>query len=120
MQQIVITLDEYEAFRLADFEGLDHLEASVQMAISRPTFSRLIEKARSKIAHAIVDGLELTIEGGNIDFLNGRHRCRDCGGEQTHAIDETVADCPECGSDDVEDLTSKFLPKNTPNKGTVS
>ena len=109
LNQTVIALDEYEAFRLADYEGLDHLEASVQMDISRPTFSRLIEKARSKIAHAIIDGLELVIEGGNIDFSHGMHRCRDCGDEQIHAMNETVDDCPECGSEDVEDLTSKYL-----------
>ena len=111
LEQIVITLDEYEAFRLADYEGHDHLQASFHMQISRPTFSRLIEKARSKIARAIVDGLELVIEGGNIDFSQGRHRCRNCGDEQVHAVNETIDDCPECGSEDVEDLTSKHLPQ---------
>lgn len=113
LEQTVITLDEYEAFRLADHQGHDHLEASAQMEISRPTFSRLIEKARSKIAHAIVDGLELVIEGGNINFSQGMHRCRDCGDEQVHAINETINDCPECGSEDIEDLASKYL---TPEK----
>ncbi len=114
LQQTSITLDEYEAFRLADYEGHDHLEASVQMKISRPTFSRLIEKARGKIAHAIIDGRELIIEGGNIDFSRGIHRCRDCGEEQVHAVNETIDDCPECGSEDVEDLTRKYLsPKDT-------
>jgi len=118
LDQITITIDEFEAFRLADYEGHDHLEASVQMQISRPTFSRLIEKARSKIAHAIVDGLELVIEGGNIDFSQGMHRCRDCGEEHIHAINQTIADCPECGSDNVEDLTSKYLPADSNNKET--
>ncbi len=118
LKQAVITLDEYEAFRLADYEGYSHLEASDQMDISRPTFSRLIEKARSKIARAIIDGLELVIEGGNINFSQGLHRCRDCGEEQTHAFNESIDDCPECGSDDVEDLTSKYLTGATKNKGT--
>lgn len=118
LDQTAITLDEFEAFRLADYEGHDHLEASIQMQISRPTFSRLIEKARSKIAHAVVDGLELVIEGGNIDFSNGMHRCRDCGEEQIHAINKAIDDCPECGSGNVEDLASKYLPTNSRNKGT--
>ncbi|MEA3288041.1 MAG: DUF134 domain-containing protein [Candidatus Marinimicrobia bacterium] len=119
LEQIVITIDEYEAFRLADHQGLDHLQASIQMDISRPTFSRLIEKARTKIAHAIIDGLELLIEGGNIDFSQGMHRCRDCGEEQTHAITKMIADCPECGSEDLEDLTSKYLKTNSENRGTT-
>ncbi|MBT4033777.1 MAG: DUF134 domain-containing protein [Candidatus Marinimicrobia bacterium] len=120
LKQVVITLDEYEAFRLADFEGYDHLEASVQMDISRPTFSRLIEKARSKVAHAIVEGLELVIEGGNIDFSQGMHRCLDCGDEQLHALNKTVDDCPECGSEDMEDLTSKYLTSKKRKKGSTS
>ncbi len=118
LKQIVITLDEYEAFRLADYTGLDHLEASVKMGISRPTFSRLIEKARHKIAQAIIDGHELIIEGGNIDFYQGMYRCRDCGDEQTHPMNETVEDCPECGSEDIEDLTTKYLFSGDRNKET--
>ncbi len=120
LAQVVITLDEYEAFRLADHLGLDHLQASTQMDISRPTFSRLIEKARAKIALAIIDGLELSIEGGNFDFSQGRHLCRNCGDEQTHAITELIEDCPECGSDNLEDLTSKYLIKDPENKGATT
>jgi len=46
----LLSLDEYEAFRLADQVGLSHIEAAEQMEISRSTFTRLIEKARKKIA----------------------------------------------------------------------
>ncbi len=118
LDKITITIDEFEAFRLADYKGHDHLEASVQMQISRPTFSRLIEKARAKIAHAVVDGLELLIEGGNIDFSQGMHRCRDCGEEHTHALNKPIEDCPECGSGNVEDLTSKYMRSDSRDKGT--
>jgi len=120
LKQTVISLDEYEAFRLADYEGYDHLKASAHMQISRPTFSRLIEKARSKIALAIIDGHELVIEGGNIDFSQGLYRCRRCGEEQLHAVHDIITDCPECGSDDVEDLTSKYLRTINESKGRTA
>jgi predicted DNA-binding protein (UPF0251 family) len=68
LKTVEVTLDEFEAIRLADYEGLSHEEAAVLMNISRPTFSRLVEKARVKIASFIVNGSQLIIEGGNIEF----------------------------------------------------
>ncbi len=109
LQTVTVTVDEYEAIRLADYHGLEHLQASEKMAISRPTFTRLIEKARHKIAEAIVDGKELVVEGGNIKFENARHRCRDCGDEQKSPINQNITDCPECGSKNVEDISQNFL-----------
>ena len=76
IKSVVLTIDEYEAIRLADHLGKEHLEASEMMHISRPTFTRLIERARQKTAHAIVEGMELVIEGGNVDFCDANHRCR--------------------------------------------
>ena len=109
VKTISITVDEYEAVRLADYHGLEHAQAAEKMAISRPTFSRLIEKARHKIALAIVDGMELVFEGGNVEFTNTRRRCRDCGDEQIRPYIEKESDCPECGSRNVEDMAKSFM-----------
>ena len=68
LEQIVLTLDEFEAFRLADQLGFSHAMAADEMEISRSTFSRLIEKARKKIADFIIQGRLLTIEGGSVHF----------------------------------------------------
>ncbi len=65
---INLTLDEFEAIRLSDYEGLYHDEASRMMNISRPTFTRLIEQARRKVATAIVEGKGIQIKGGPVDF----------------------------------------------------
>ena len=59
-KQIALTLDEFEAFRLADQLGYTHAMAADEMEISRSTFSRLIEKARKKIADFIILGRALT------------------------------------------------------------
>jgi predicted DNA-binding protein (UPF0251 family) len=109
LKTLYITIDEYEALRLADYQGMEHLAASEKMAISRPTFTRLIEKARHKIARVIIDGMELVIEGGNIEFQNTRRRCRDCGDEQLSPFTNSIESCPECGSGNVEDIAQYYL-----------
>ena len=57
-----LSLDEFEAIRLADYEGLYQEDAAKEMGISRPTFARIIESARKKIADSIVNGKALKIE----------------------------------------------------------
>lgn len=63
---VVMTLDEFEAVRLADLEGLYQAGAAERMGISRPTFGRIIESAHRKVAQALVGGQALTIEGGSV------------------------------------------------------
>jgi predicted DNA-binding protein (UPF0251 family) len=55
-------MDELEAIRLADYEGLYHEEGATRMQVSRPTFGRILSEARRKVAEAIVDGKALRIE----------------------------------------------------------
>lgn len=73
LEEIVMTLDEFEALRLADLEGLYQEQAAEKMKISRPTFSRIIDSARRKVADALVHGKALRIEGGPIHV--GARRC---------------------------------------------
>ena len=62
LEEVHLNLDELEAIRLADYEGLYHEEAAEKMNISRPTFGRILSEARRKIAEAVVDGKALMIE----------------------------------------------------------
>jgi len=55
-------LDEMEALRLADLEGLYHAKAAEQMTVSRATFGRILESARKKVARALLGGKALKIE----------------------------------------------------------
>lgn len=65
-EQVFLTVDEVEAIRLADRDGLYQHEAAASMNVSRQTFGRIVESAHQKIAEAIVEGLEIVIEGGMI------------------------------------------------------
>lgn len=71
LPRINLQLDEFEAIRLADHLGLDHLAAATAMEISRPTFSRLIERARAKVAAFLLKGARLEIHGGPVCFKGG-------------------------------------------------
>ena len=64
LEGIYMTLDEFEAVRLADYEGLKQEEAAKKLKISRPTFSRIITSARNKIGNALVNIKAIKIEGG--------------------------------------------------------
>lgn len=55
-------MDEVEALRLADYEGLYHEDAAQRMKISRATFGRIIDQARHKVAEALLKGKALRIE----------------------------------------------------------
>ena len=64
LEESIITVDELEAVRLKDYEGLDQEKAAKKMNISQPTFHRLLLSARKNIADALVNGKALKIEGG--------------------------------------------------------
>jgi len=63
-----LTIDELEAVRLSDHEGLAQEEAARKMNVSRPTFGRILAQARGKIAEALVHGKGFGIEGGVVQF----------------------------------------------------
>jgi predicted DNA-binding protein (UPF0251 family) len=109
LKSVILSVDEYEAIRLTDYLHLEHLAASEKMAISRPTFTRLIETARHKLAQALIDGKELIITGGNIDFERTLHKCEECGDTHRTPLSKELMECPQCGSSQISDLASRFL-----------
>ncbi|MCR4396918.1 MAG: DUF134 domain-containing protein [Candidatus Saccharicenans sp.] len=64
---ITLNLDELEAIRLADLEALYQEQAAEKMGISRPTFARILESGRRKVAEALVHGRGLLIGGGPVE-----------------------------------------------------
>ncbi len=108
LEQVLLSLDEFEAFRLADYIGLSHEEAAGEMEISRPTFTRLIEQARKKIADFIINGKMLNIDGGNIHFRNNIIKCQSCGQMFRMKFNETITECPACHSKNILNLAGGF------------
>ena len=69
LEENQLSLEETEAIRLKDLEHLEQAECAGKMAISRPTFQRVLASARKKIADSIVYGKALRIEGGNYELI---------------------------------------------------
>ncbi len=108
LKQIVLTLDEFEAFRLADQLGFSHALAAEEMDISRSTFSRLIEKARKKIADFIVLGRQLRIDGGTVHFRVNIIQCKNCGHMFKVNFEQKIKECPVCNSKKIINMAGNF------------
>ena len=65
LQEVILSVEEFEALRLKDVQGLDQTEAAKKMKVSQPTFFRLLDSSRKKVSDAIVNGKAIRIEGGN-------------------------------------------------------
>ncbi len=119
LEQVTLTMDEFEAFRLKDFLGIGQSGAAERMGISQPTFQRLLFSSRGKVAEAIVKGKAIRIEGGDYRIygrggdMKGRGRmggtsmgpsgscsCPECDHFVAHERGVPCAEmkCPKCGS----------------------
>ncbi|SNS06706.1 Predicted DNA-binding protein, UPF0251 family [Humidesulfovibrio mexicanus] len=102
LEQVRLALEEYEAVRLADLEGLYQEDAAARMGVSRQTFGRTVGAARAKIARALVLGLALRIEIPQDDAEKLPPReflCPDCGYfGPVPCADGWPEDCPGCGN----------------------
>ena len=73
-QPVILQLDEYEVIRLIDLEGMTQEECARQMDVARTTVTGIYDRARRKIALAIVEGRRLVSRGGNIQICSGEGR----------------------------------------------
>lgn len=102
LESVVLLFEEYEAIRLADYENLTQEEAAKKMQISRPTFTRLYDKARKSIAKAFVEGAAILIQGGNFRTDDYWYRCVNC--HETMITLKPVDNCRSCDSDNITPL----------------
>ncbi len=75
----ILKLEELEAIRLKDLEGLEQGECAERMEVSRPTFQRILLSAREKVADSLIYGKMIRIEGGNFTRNICPIICKDCG-----------------------------------------
>lgn len=104
----VLKLEELEALRLKDLEGLEQEECAARMEVSRPTFQRILISARAKVADSLINSRAIRIEGGRFTRQICPVTCLSCG----HTWDESVENidairqgefvCPSCGSQNLQ------------------
>jgi uncharacterized protein len=97
LEEVQLSIDELEALRLKDLDGLEQEAAAGEMNISRQTFQRILEDAHRKVAESLVQGKALRIEGGDYEVAPVHFRCRRCG----HGWDQVLSNgsplsCPSC------------------------
>jgi uncharacterized protein len=99
LEEVVLSLEEAEALRLKELEGLEQEQGAEKMNISRPTFQRILASARQKVADAILNGKAIRIEGGNFEIAQKHYRCHD--GHEWDA-ENPPENCPTCNTTDIQ------------------
>lgn len=102
LEEVNLLVEELEAIRLSDVEGLSQEVCGQRMKVSQPTFHRILESARRKVAAALTGGKAIKIEGGSFDMAPWKFACEDCG----YAWEvpwgtgprKTAITCPQCQS----------------------
>ncbi|MHC1756584.1 MAG: DUF134 domain-containing protein [Methanosarcina sp.] len=65
LEVVSLTVEELEALRLVDIEGLRQEDAASRVGISRRAFWEDLKAARTKVALALSTGKAIEIKGGN-------------------------------------------------------
>jgi uncharacterized protein len=104
LQQIVITVDELEAMRLADFLEMTQEEVAQRLQVSRPTVTRMLSRAHQAVADALVHGKAICIQGG--DYRVGQP-CPHCGRWSGPESEDPPAEGCACQGPDDDDNPPK-------------
>jgi predicted DNA-binding protein (UPF0251 family) len=107
LEQVTLSLDELEAARLADLEGLYQEEAAQRMQVSRQTFGNIVASARRKLADCVVNAKLLSIQGGAVRLAGVRtFACGHCRQRWSLPFGSGPPEaCPGCRSHDIHRST---------------
>jgi len=107
LEEVRLSVEEAEAIRLKDLEGLEQEQGAERMNISRPTFQRVLASGRQKIAEALLNGKAIRIEGGSFEMAFSRFKCLN--GHEWEVPFETMIStpprlCPRCDTPSIKPL----------------
>jgi predicted DNA-binding protein (UPF0251 family) len=102
--KIELLFEEYEALKLSDYNLLNHHEACKMMGVSRPTYARVYESARRKIAKALVEGKEIITVLGNAYLDKNWFMCTKCFARFTMSVTIKDHNCPGCSSSNIKTI----------------
>ncbi|MBU0667184.1 MAG: DUF134 domain-containing protein [Nanoarchaeota archaeon] len=129
LDEVTLTIDEWETLRLSDLEELNQTIAAEKMGFHQSTFQRTLCKARKKITDALINGKAIKIEGGiykikqNMQNTLGQKRgiggpknciCPNCGYEKKHepGVPCKEEKCPQCNTFMIRDDALSSNKKN--------
>ena len=103
LDEVILTVDEFESIRLADIEGMYQDVAAKEMNVSRQTFGNIVKSAHRKIADALVKGKAIKIKGGVYQMAGMRKfKCYECRHIWESAYGSgRPGECPKCQSKNI-------------------
>lgn len=107
VKENILKIEELEALRLRDIEGLDQENCAIKMNVSRQTYQRILSEARRKIVDSLVNGKAIRIDGGSFDVHSGTVKCIDCNNIWDESFDSFKKigkgefTCPHCQSNNI-------------------
>lgn len=101
IEEVNLKVEELEAMRLKDIEGLNQEECAEKMEISRQTFQNIIDSARQKVAEALTQGKAIKIGGGHYTSKHCKLKCMDCNTVYEINSEDDQNTCPSCNSKNV-------------------
>ncbi|MDD3581881.1 MAG: DUF134 domain-containing protein [Desulfobacca sp.] len=105
LEQVVVSVDELEALRLADYLGMNQEDVAQGLNVSRPTVTRMLARAHQAIADALVHGKAIKIEGGEYQIAKERFYCQTCAHTWITPAGETPPRlCPQCQGEAIQPL----------------
>lgn len=103
-REVELLYEEYEALKLADYDLLKHDQAAELMGISRPTFARIYESARRKIARAMVETRPIKAVYGNALLDKNWFVCQKCHARFTIPVKMVQQQCAVCSAEQIKPL----------------
>lgn len=107
-EHVDLLYEEYEAIKLADYDMMNHKEASLLMGVSRATFARIYESARQKIARALVEAREIRSVFGNALLDESWYECNSCNARFTLPINIEDQLCPMCKKNKIKPINTSL------------
>lgn len=117
LEEIQLKLEEVEAIRLKDIEGMHQVDCAKEMGISRQTFQLILDAARRKTAIALTTGKAINISGGTYTYNICKYKCDNCDSEFVEPYEKKDDICPKCGEHSLNCLElDHFCKKNCEKK----
>ncbi len=116
LEEIELKIEELEAIRLKDLEGLHQVDCAKKMNISRQTFQLIIDAARLKVATALIEGKSIHINGGDYVTNTCQYICKECKSRLDLVFELDKLECPICGNTNLKCIASDDVCRGKCNK----
>lgn len=107
-EEVQLKVEELEAMRLKDIEGLMQEECARRMRISRQTFQNILDRARQKVSSALIQEKAISVKGGNYTKNICNFTCVSCGSQMITPFEEAKV-CKSCGSVNISCHTNECI-----------